>query len=266
MREIIDFHTHVFPDPVAAQAIPALEKIGGVKACHDGRLVSLLAKMDEAGIEKSVICSIATRPAQFASILDWSKAIRSARIIPFPSFHPAAADALEQIATIRAEGFLGIKMHPYYQGFALDEERMLPLYEKIAELGLILVMHTGYDIGFPRERIADPRRIMAVLARIPPLKLVAAHFGAWDEWEAVEAMMLGHPVHMDLSYSLHMLPPEKARAMVLVHPEDYILFGTDSPWAEQSEVIARLKELNLGPALEEKILAGNAASLLGTAG
>ncbi len=263
MPEIIDFHTHAFPDPVAAHAIPALEKAGNVKACRDGRLVSLLAAMAEAGVARSVICSIATRPEQFDSILRWSLAIRSERIIPFPSFHPESPAALAQIGQIRAEGFLGIKMHPYYQRFTLDEERMLPLYEKIAELGLVLVMHTGYDIGFPRDQIADPRRIMGVLARIPDLKLVATHFGAWEDWEEVEAMMVGRPVYMDLSYSLHLLPPARARAMILAHPRDYILFGSDSPWAEPQEVIGQLAALGLDPALEEKILSGNARALLG---
>ncbi|MFA6498965.1 MAG: hypothetical protein WC256_13310 [Desulfurivibrionaceae bacterium] len=112
MTRVIDFHTHAFPDPVAARAIPALEGAGQVTACLDGRIDSLLGSMDEAGIGKSVLCSIATRPEQFASILSWSEAIRSERIIPFPSVHPDATEALEQISSIREAGFLGIKMHP----------------------------------------------------------------------------------------------------------------------------------------------------------
>ncbi|WP_211248521.1 hypothetical protein [Desulfobulbus elongatus] len=44
--------------------------------------------MARSGVERSVLCSIATRPEQFSPILDWSKAIRSERIEPFPSLHP----------------------------------------------------------------------------------------------------------------------------------------------------------------------------------
>ena len=77
-------------------------------------------------------------------------------------------------------------MHPYYQNFVLDENRMWPLYERIAAEGLILVMHTGFDIGFPRKRIADPCKIVAVVERVPELKFVATHFGAWDLWDEVE--------------------------------------------------------------------------------
>lgn len=262
MTQIIDFHTHIFPDQVAARAIPALEEAGQVTACLDGRLDSLLSSMDGAGIEKSVICSIATRPEQFASILSWSEAIRSERIIPFPSFHPEAPEALAQISAIREAGFPGIKMHPYYQNFVLDEDRMWPLYERIAAEGLILVMHTGFDIGFPRERIADPLKIVTVVERVPTLKFVATHFGAWDLWDEVEEMLIGRPVYLDLSYALHLLPKARAKAMALAHPEDYLLFGSDSPWAGQQEVLAQLSALGLGAPLEAKIMGGNAARLL----
>jgi len=265
MTPIIDFHAHAFPDQVAARAIPALEAAGKVTANLDGRIDSLLASMDTAGIAKSVICSIATRPEQFASILSWSRDIRSERIIPFPSFHPDAPDALAQIGAIREAGFSGIKMHPYYQNFVLNEERMWVLYEKIAAEGLILVMHTGFDIGFPRERIADPRMVAAVVNRVPELKFVATHFGSWDLWDEVEELLLGREVYVDLSYALHLLPQAKAREMALAHPEEDLLFGTDSPWADQQEVLAQISALGLGAELEEKILGGNAARLLGGA-
>jgi len=259
---IIDFHAHAFPDPVAARAIPALEHAGQVTALLDGRLASLLASMDRAGIAQSVICSIATRPEQFASIISWSKSIRSERLIPFPSFHPAAPDAVEQIAAIRAAGFPGLKMHPYYQEFVLDEERMWPLYEAMAAAGLILVMHTGFDIGFPRERICDPEKIVRVIERVPQLKLVATHLGAWDDWDAVEELLIGRSLYMDISYSLQFLDRERARRMIRNHSAAYVLFGTDSPWADQGGVVGLLKALQLDAAEEKAILGGNAARLL----
>jgi predicted TIM-barrel fold metal-dependent hydrolase len=78
-------------------------------------VAGLLASMDRSGIEQSVVCSIATRQEQFTPILEWSKAIRSERIIPFPSLHPDDPELLEHLQLIRDEGFKGVKMHPYYQ-------------------------------------------------------------------------------------------------------------------------------------------------------
>jgi predicted TIM-barrel fold metal-dependent hydrolase len=219
--------------------------------------------MADSGVEKSVLCLIATRPGQFASILAWAKEIRSDKVIPFPSFHPDDPDAVANINRIADAGFRGIKMHPYYQGFLLDEERMLALYEKIRDRGLVLVMHTGFDIGFPRQRIADPARVLKVLARVPDLKLVTTHLGAWDMWDEVEALLLGRPIYMDISYSLDFLAPQRARHILLSHPQEYILFGTDSPWAAQASVITQVKELSLGAEREAALFSRNAMALLG---
>ncbi|NTV12784.1 MAG: amidohydrolase family protein [Desulfobulbaceae bacterium] len=266
MSSIIDFHAHAFPDPVAATAVPSLAEKGQVTPCLDGRIASLLAAMDQAGVEKSVLCSIATRPGQFESILNWSQAIRSERLLPFPSFHPESPEALAQIRTIGNEGFKGIKLHPYYQNFRLDEERLFPFYEAISSAGLILVMHTGFDIGFPRERIAGPDRIAQVLDRFPELKFVATHLGAWEMWDEVKELLTGRKVYMDISFSLQYLDRETARHLILAHPADRILFGSDSPWACQEQVAAMLKSLDLGPEREERIFRTNALELLGSCG
>ena len=111
----IDIHTHAFPDHIAPKAIPTLEKEGGIKAYLNGTVAALLDSMDRAGVEQSVLCSIATRPEHFDPILEWSKAIRSERIEPFPSLHPEDPQLLEHLQLIHDEGFKGGKMHSYYQ-------------------------------------------------------------------------------------------------------------------------------------------------------
>ncbi|MCS7180963.1 MAG: amidohydrolase family protein [bacterium] len=50
--------------------------------------------------------------------------------------------------------------------------------------------------------------------------------------------------------------------MILAHPSDYILFGTDSPWTDQGETLNLFKKLKLPSELEEKILYLNAEKLL----
>ena len=262
MHGIVDFHAHAFPDPVAASAIPYLEEEGDVKAMHDGRVTSLLNLMDRDGVEKSVICSIATRPSQFETILNWSRQIRSERIIPFPSFHPTDPEMLKHISQIREEGFKGIKMHPYYQQFFLDDEKLFPAYEKISELQLILVMHTGFDIAFPRIRRCDPRQILNVLARFPELKMVTTHLGAWQQWHEVEELLAGKNIYMDISYTLDQIDPQTARRIILKHPKEYILFGTDSPWSGTQETYKHLQALELGSEREELILKKNGRALL----
>jgi uncharacterized protein len=262
MSTIIDFHTHAFPDALAAKAMSVLEKNASVKAVLDGRLSSLLESMDRSGIDKSVVCSIATKPSQFDPIIEWSRAIRSDRIIPLLSVHPADADYAEKIKITKAEGFKGIKLHPYYQDFIIDDDRMLRLYEAVCRENLLIAMHTGYDIAFERIRRADPAGIVRVMDRFPELKLVTTHLGAWEQWPEVESILAGKPVYMETSFSLEYLETDPVREIITTHPKDYIIFGTDSPWTDQAKTLSLHLKLGLGAETESAVLGGNAQRLL----
>jgi predicted TIM-barrel fold metal-dependent hydrolase len=263
MAGITDIHTHAFPDAIARKAIPTLEREGNIKAYLNGTVSALLDSMDRSGIERSVLCSIATRPEQFSPILEWSKAIRSERIIPFPSLHPEDPQLLEHLEMIHAEGFKGVKMHSYYQDYFLDDSRLFPLYERMGELGMILVIHAGYDIAFARVRKADPQRILDVCRQFPLLKMIATHLGGWDEWADVRALLTGEPIYMEISFALDFLDQKRLRDILLNHPVEYLLFGTDSPWTDQATTLKMLTKLGLPETLFTKIVSGNARSLLG---
>ncbi|NWF98168.1 MAG: amidohydrolase family protein [Nitrospirae bacterium] len=261
MEGIIDFHTHAFPDELSERVMKLLEDEGGIKACLDGKISSLLSSMNSCDIEKSIICNIATKPSQFDSILKWSKEIKTDRIIPFPSIHPYDPEAIEKIHIIKKEGFKGIKFHPYYQNFIIDEEKLFPVYKKICDENLILVMHTGFDFAFPRIRIADPEKIINILKKIPGLKLITTHLGAWEDWEEVSKHILGKPIYMEISFSLEFLN-DTVKKIFFNHPPEYILFGTDSPWTDQRNTLSLFKALNLGEEKEKLILRENAVRLL----
>lgn len=259
---IIDFHTHIFPDHIAHNAIPHLEKEGGVKAHLNGTKTALLDSMDKNGVEKSVVCSIATKPSQFQAILDWSQTLSCERLVPFASIHPDDPNCLEQIRQIKEMGFKGIKMHPYYQDFFFNDTRLLPIFKLVTDLQLILLMHTGYDIAFPRIRRADPAQILEVHTLFPNLKLVTSHLGAWDQWQEVRTTLIGKPIYMDISFSLQMMDRQTARDLICNHPPEYTLFGSDSPWEDQGTVLTMLKQLELEKSLFEKIKGENAERLL----
>ena len=104
--KIVDMHTHAFPEKIAVRAIEKLaETTGNYRPHLDGRISSLLSSMDEAGVDVAVLSSIATKESQAASILEWSKQIRSARIEPLPSFHPFSKTFESEITAIAGAGF-----------------------------------------------------------------------------------------------------------------------------------------------------------------
>lgn len=262
MQRIIDFHTHAFPDEIAAHAMAKLHSEVDITSYLDGRLSSLIDSMDKCNIEKSVVCSIATAPSQFNSIFKWSQKIASDRIVPFPSVHPSDKNAIDHIKQIKSAGFKGIKMHPYYQEFILNEDRMNPIYEQICQQNMILVVHTGYDIAFEHVDKAGPARILDVITRYPDLKIITTHMGAWEQWDQAEKLIIGRKIYMGISFSINELGFERARRMILAHPEEYVLFSTDSPWDDQKKMVKNIMGMHLGEQKNRLIMYENAENLL----
>lgn len=260
---IFDVHTHAFPDHIAARAIGHLEGQGGVRAALNGTVGALLASMDRAGIAAAAVCSIATDPAQFGSILRWSAAIAGPRLFPFPSVHPAAADPAGEVLQIARAGFRGVKLHPEYQRFDVDDPALFPLYRALEQAGLIALFHAGHDIGFPDSDRAAPQRFLAVQRAFPSLKIVASHLGGFRRWGEVAEHLVGSSIWLDTSYTLGHIDPGLLHRILHGHRPDRILFGTDSPWVDQAEEIARFRDLGLTERFAGLILGGNARALLG---
>lgn len=265
---IIDFHTHAFADALAEKAVSLLEQTGDIKAFLDGRVSSLCRRMAELDIDRSVLCPVATKPSQFAGIREWARDVR--RTVPevevLLSVHPDDSAILEHIDEAAAEGFRGFKFHSYYQQFTLTEPRMYPVYERLAAHGLLAVFHCGFDIGFPRDRVVEPRMIRRVADELPDLKFIATHFGGWQDWEESLKHLIGRPIYIETSMTLTEAPPALLRELVAGHPPDYVLFGTDSPWGEQARELEIWRGMGLADNHLAAILGGNAARLLGLNG
>ncbi len=259
---IIDFHTHAFPDRIAEKTVGKVASLGNVEPRLDGKITSLLESMDSNGIKQSVLCSIATRPSQFDNIMKWSHEIASDRFVMFPSVHPDDSLACEHIAEVAEAGFKGLKMHPYYQGFTVDDPKMFPFYECMQECGLIALFHAGFDVGYPQERIADPVKFVSIVDKFPELRIVGAHMGGWDDWDNVGKHLVGKRIFFDTSFAVKLCGKERAAELIKAHLPEYLLFGTDSPWTDQGEEIKMINGLDISDELKERILWGNAEKLL----
>ena len=134
---IIDFHTHCFPDKIASKAMEILCKRSGIiKPFHNGSPDSLLALQKENGVDYSVVLNIATNPAQQKNVNDFAISLKEVDgIIPFGSVHHESPEALSELERLKENGIKGVKLHPDYQGFFVDDPKMFPIYEKIGELG-----------------------------------------------------------------------------------------------------------------------------------
>lgn len=267
---IIDFHTHVFPEAIASGTIEKLETFAHIKAQSNGLLEGLKASMQEAGVDYSVILPVVTKPSQFQSVNEYAASINGTDgIISFGGIHPDTEDYQKELEQICTYGLPGIKLHPDYQGVHVTDPRYLKLITYALDLGLIVTLHAGMDIGLSDEIHCPPQEAIRMLQYVEEhvrqpqqARIVLAHTGGYAQWDAVEELLVGTNVYFDLAYSFGHIETEQLLRIIQNHGADRILFATDSPWNSQKSDIAELKALGLSPEEEEAILGGNAKALL----
>lgn len=261
---VIDFHTHCFPDQLAPRAMERLSTVGGgLMPYTDGTLSGLRQRMAEDGIDAAVVLNIATNATQQRKVNDFAASINNEKdIFSFGSVFPGAEDALEELERIKELGLKGVKFHPEYQQFAVDDPKLKPLYRKISELGLITVFHAGVDYGFPPPYGCMPEGLASVLDCFDT-PVVAAHWGGLQFGEDVLRHLCGRNVYIDTSFGYGRLTKYHAEQILERHGIDKMLFATDMPWHTASLEMRLLNTLGLTEEEKQKLFSDNAKKLLG---
>lgn len=260
---IVDFHTHCFTDTLAERAVASISQAADIPPRTDGTVAGIRASMGEAGIGKSVVLNIATKPQQTSRINQWAISIQSDDLIPFGTIHPDFDDWENELVRLHQAGIKGIKFHPDYQQFYVDDPKMFPIYKKAAQLGLIIIFHAGVDLGLPPPYHCPPQRMQRVVRGLPGAKLVAAHMGGYKYWDDVERFLVGEELYLDTSFSLHEMSQEQFLRIISGHGANNLLFASDSPWGSQCEELERFQAMRLPEPVAQAILGGNAVKLLG---
>ena len=144
---------------------------------------------------------------------------------------------------------------------------MFPVYEKMAELGLIAVFHGGWDPFAEDEIRATPQRFAHLAQLFPKLKISAAHLGGLTLWDDVEKYLAGRfdNVRLDVGVISRYIKPEQLLRIIRKQGADKVLFGSDCPWDEPANEIALINGLPLTDEEKEMIFFRNAEKLLGLA-
>ncbi len=257
---IIDCHCHIYPDKIADRAVGAIGDFYDLPMCYDGRSATLIERSSKIGVVHNVIFSVATTPHQVNSINSFIArcvAEGQGRFTGLGSLHPESDSIDEDIRHIKELGLKGVKLHPDFQKFRIDDEKLYPIYDMCSgELPLLL--HTGdyrYDYS-------NPERMARVLKEFPQLTVVGAHFGGWSVWEeATEVLSDYKNFYVDCSSSFHWLKTDKAKEIIRKYGADRVLFGTDFPMWSYEEEFEFFRSLNLSDEENQKILYKNALKL-----
>lgn len=259
----IDTHAHVFPDHIVEKVIGSLQDFYGYTWQGKGIVSDLLDSMDEAGITRSVIFSAATKPEQVESIHDYIHSVLTAfpgKFIGFGSMHPAYRNVKDELKRMGELGLKGLKFHPDFQQFQIDQKEMSAIYEAVGPDMPIL-----FHVGDKRFQNSNPKRLAKVLDSFHGgLTVIAAHMGGFSEWESAWECIIGRrDVYVDVSSTIGHISAEETAKMVRAHGADRVLFASDYPAVRQKQAVADVLSMNLSNEENELIFYKNAERLFG---
>ncbi len=171
------------------------------------------------------------------------------------SINPYRPDALQRLEWAHRNGAKLVKWIPSIMLIDPADERIMPFYKRMAELGMPLLSHTGQERSFThaRDELADPVRLEL------PLKLgvtvIAAHIASTGrnenerDVERLAKMMAKHPKLYSEISSLTQVNKLGYLREALQRPEfaGRLLYGTDFPLINTALVSPYLFPLNLKP-------------------
>lgn len=258
---IIDSHCHIYPDKIARKAVDGISNFYDLPMCFDGKASTLVEEGNKIGVCHNVIFSVATTPSQVRSInkfISECVQISGGRFTGLGALHPDIENIDEEIQNILSLNLKGIKMHPDFQKFKINDEKLFPIYDACSRMKLPLLLHTGdyrYDYS-------NPARMADVLKNFPELTVVGAHFGGWSVWdEAVETLAEFDNFYVDTCSSFNWLNEKRAVEIIRKYGADKVLFATDFPmWSYEDEYDFFMK-LNLDENERRQILYENSAKV-----
>lgn len=271
---IIDFHTHTFPDELAPKAILKLANKANLIPSSDGTITDLKRNMQKNNVDYSVILPVITNIKQTKKINDTAIYINNteSNIISFGGIHPDDENYKDELKRLKNNNIKGIKIHPDYQNTFFDDIKYINIIDYAFELGLMVIIHAGVDIGYPNPVHATVNNILNVLNKLKNKGiLILAHMGNWMNWEEVYDKLAGLDIYFDTAFSIGKIPNREDLKLldedlfikiVKKHGADKILFATDSPWGYLSESIKALINFNLSDKEKNMIFGENAQKLL----
>lgn len=253
---IIDSHAHIFPDKIAEKATDAISNFYDLPMKYHGRVTEMLENGANAGIDQFLICSPATTVSQVYSINAFLASCAAAypMCIPFGTLHPQSDTLESDLDQLKRLHLRGIKLHPDFQNFPIDDPAAYPMYDMIQSCGLPILMH----MGDARSDLSHPLRLAMVLRQFPRLRIIAAHLGGWGRWkEAYEFLSADDRIRFDTSSSLPFLLPDEIRRLISHFGAENCFFGVDYPMWDYAEELDRFFTLELSDEENRKILSDN---------
>jgi predicted TIM-barrel fold metal-dependent hydrolase len=293
---IVDIHAHAFPPSVRERreqlvaSEPAFAEIYGDRDAAMASAGEVLASMDAAGVDRTVVCNFAWRDEELidetnAYLLD-AAARSGGRLIAFVSVSlaggrrhggaetedapsTAASDPRTKIRLLASAGARGIgELRPAQSGYNLansDEADLLAWAS--AAFDLPLLIHASEPVGhaYPGKEGQPIGGLYAFAKAAPGATIIAAHWGGGLPFYALmpEVRQALDQVYFDTAASHLLYEPAVHRRAIDAVGVEKVLWGSDFPLTTQARALARTREAGLDGDELAAVLGGNAARLLG---
>lgn len=259
---IVDAHVHVWPDHIAAAAL-AGNRVPGLAARGDGTVGGLAADMATSGVGVSCCMAVANEARHVERANQFAASTRSESRIPVGTVH-VGLSAEENLAILRRNRIRVVKIHPLFQGFALNDTRLWEIFEAFGD-EYVVITHVGEGGDAYRNRLSHPGMVRDIARQFPDLRLVACHFGGYRILDEAEQVLSGVDVVLETSWppSLAKLRPERVRELIRRHGAERLAFGSDWPMTSPADEIRAIEALGLSDDETKLVLGGTMARLLG---
>lgn len=263
MQKIVNAHCHIYPEKIADKAVTGIRDFYDLDMSLNGKLDDLIRDGNTVGVTHYLVHSVATTPKQVKSINEFiaeSVNTHPDLFTGFGTLHPDSEDLQGDFDYLIELGLKGVKLHPDFQMFAMNEERAFRIGEVVSKGNVPMLVHCG-DF---RYNYSNPDQIKPFLDKFPDITFIGAHFAGWSIWEEATEKLAGTPnLYVDLSSSLYDLTPETALRLIHAYGADRVLWGTDYPMWESESEMEYFNRIDLTDEERELILYKNASKLLG---
>jgi len=264
-REIIDVHTHIWPQKIAVRAADNIVNYYGLPRQGDGSAESLFEGAKDFKNIRFVISSATLKPdtahARVGNDFILDSCNSDGRFIPLCSFHPFMGydEAVAELERCKALGARGIKIHSDFQRFYIDDEKAVEIYKEAARLKLPILFH----VGDKNTDFSTPKRVLNVLENVPELTIIAAHMCGYGVWDEAEKYLIGAPVYTDTSEAMLGMDGKALYRLIEKHGVEKVMFGSDFPLWLTSHAFGEIESIGLSDDEKDMIYSENAKKVFG---
>jgi predicted TIM-barrel fold metal-dependent hydrolase len=191
--------------------------------------------------------------------------IRGGLLVPFGTINPTLPDWEDDIRRCHETFHMpGVRLHPTYHGYRLDDPRFVKLLELATTRGLIVQLVAWMEterhlLLNPHVPDADLTPLAEKVALPRSLKLIVTNYLHTSEDQHIGALLRNENVYFDFA---RVSGTDAISQLINTTSPTRVVFGSGAPLHSVETAAAKLNELKVPPGVRRQIGSANAAAIL----